>query len=874
MHCQETEVKVMGRYCENCGHELKAGAKFCPKCGNKIEIEEQAVEKSKITKSERLEEIYTNTYAKAYSVAIQMVKNKEDALDILQESYIAAFRNIDSLRDDDKVGAWINRIVANRCLDWLRKKKRDKQTLFTEMLPEDTDLEFEDSLENDNQEFMPEESIDYKDTKKIMQEILSNLSDEQRLCVLMYYYDELSVSEIAETLDCSTGTIKSRLNYARKYIKKEVEELEKKGTKLYGIAPIPFIVWMLTSQEHMITAEVANSKIWSEINSAANMNLERKIGNSNVETAINSQNKIDTKSVVQQAAQEVTKKSAKHVAMKIIAGVTAAAVVGAGGYVGYTQKHNDKNTQVKVSDNQDTKKEGDIEVKSESQDEKQEELIQKIDYDYIEKMCSYLPTYTSVDEISKNQLTAFYGSAFQYWFENKYCDKYHGGPSINSYSYETRNIISDDQVISEEETTVKFKTSTFDKFNQIAGIKMNPTTLDIYQVNYDGEEYVAEFTDATDNSVKCEVVGKGTDENTGNVLIQMEVRYKYSRDGLGQETVTPETVIISPADNDYGYQIISIEEGYRGIAKDVGSIATDVDENMDKILEVAMILGEFDANATGKLERKQVIGDGAVRNYANGYDVLLARSQTTDTTSEAFETEGYYQACELAGVSREDAKTGYSGQYSFLNDDVYMSTYENNGIYGEGTMAHFLRAEVDEKKDEVKLYFVSLYTNGQAYFDDFVKGAITVVPAKNTFGYAIQKITMEEWQDIYQSELYEKEKTAYEKADYGDSYVARDIMAAVQQSSEYWQDEMQNALERVEAKYPKYKEKLEAAQETYWENVQTKSEIARQEGGGSSLLSVGNTDATDMILEAAKDRTYYYICNFLMDNKIEILDAE
>ncbi len=363
----------MGRYCENCGHELKAGAKFCPKCGNKIEIEEQAVEKSEITKSERLEEIYMNTYAKAYSVAIQMVKNKEDALDILQESYIAAFRNIDSLRDDDKVGAWINRIVANRCLDWLRKKKRDKQTLFTEMLPEDTDLEFEDSLENDNQEFMPEESIDYKDTKKIMQEILSNLSDEQRLCVLMYYYDELSVSEIAETLDCSTGTIKSRLNYARKYIKKEVEELEKKGTKLYGIAPIPFIVWMLTSQEHMITVEAAGLSRWVEIERALNKLQKNNISMPRVKKRDGISSIED---VSEHVTKEIVKKGTKHIIAKLVTGIVAVSIVGTGAYVGYTKINS--NSGKDIEQQEVTKKEKTEQKEDKKAEEKQVEKKQKV----------------------------------------------------------------------------------------------------------------------------------------------------------------------------------------------------------------------------------------------------------------------------------------------------------------------------------------------------------------------------------------------------------------------------------------------------------------------------------------------------------------
>lgn len=369
----------MGRYCENCGHELKAGAKFCPKCGKKIEVDEVVVEKSEMPDSQRLEEIYTSTYAKAYSVAIQMVKNKEDALDILQESYISAFKNINSLRDTDKAGAWINRIVANRCLDWMRKKNRNKQMLFTEMLPEDTDLEFEDSLENDNQEFMPEESVDYEATKKIMQDILANLSDDQRLCVLMYYYDELSVSEIAETLDCSAGTIKSRLNYARKYIKKEVEELEKKGTKLYGIAPIPFIVWMLTSQEHTITAEALGISRWTEIKNAVD-NLQNNSHVQGAETQVS--NRKATEKIVDYVAKETAKKGTKHIVTKVVAGIVAASVVGAGAYVGYSKINTEP---VKATEQQEVNEKEDV---SEKQGEKQVE----------EKKQENVPEFTVSDE--------------------------------------------------------------------------------------------------------------------------------------------------------------------------------------------------------------------------------------------------------------------------------------------------------------------------------------------------------------------------------------------------------------------------------------------------------------------------------------------
>jgi hypothetical protein len=203
------------------------------------------------------------------------------------------------------------------------------------MTPDDSDVEFEDVLENENREFMPEESADYSATKKIMQGILNQLSEEQRLCVLMYYYEELSISEIADALDCSTGTVKSRLNYARKYIKNEVENLEKKGTKLYSIAPLPFLVWMLRSQENTVQVQAAEKEVWQAI--------QDKDG---VETV---------KQAAKNSGKPAVKTGAKGIATKIVAGVVAVALVGTGVGLVYMKQHK---KPVKVAEQtEDDKKE-------------------------------------------------------------------------------------------------------------------------------------------------------------------------------------------------------------------------------------------------------------------------------------------------------------------------------------------------------------------------------------------------------------------------------------------------------------------------------------------------------------------------------------
>lgn len=92
----------MERYCAQCGQKLKSDSRFCPQCGERVEQEKSLIQRAQENDVQAWETIYQNTYARAYSVAIQIVKIREDALDILQEAYISAFKNINSLRDEAK----------------------------------------------------------------------------------------------------------------------------------------------------------------------------------------------------------------------------------------------------------------------------------------------------------------------------------------------------------------------------------------------------------------------------------------------------------------------------------------------------------------------------------------------------------------------------------------------------------------------------------------------------------------------------------------------------------------------------------------------------------------------------------------------------
>lgn len=271
-------------------------------------------------------EIYNLTYKSAYGVARQIVANDDDACDILQDSYIAAFTKLDTLKDPEKFYGWFKRIVSNRCYNYIKKKKPN---LFSQYTQEDDDgEEVEIEFADENETFAPDKALDYDETKRLLREIIDSLPKEQSLCVLMYYVQDMSIAEIAETLGVSQNTVKSRLNYGRKKIKDEVETLEKKGTKLYGIsglALIPFLRWMFTDG-----ATDAVPNVLSKILSSTDTITTVADGIDKASTVADVVTSVSETSEKASVGATVAKKVGKKLAMKIGAGVAAAAVTATG----------------------------------------------------------------------------------------------------------------------------------------------------------------------------------------------------------------------------------------------------------------------------------------------------------------------------------------------------------------------------------------------------------------------------------------------------------------------------------------------------------------------------------------------------------------
>lgn len=231
--------------CRTCGNDLQGNEYNCPFCGSCVDYT-QAVEQAKAGREEGFTFLYENTYRNKLYIAMKYMKNEQDAMDVLQDAYIKAFARLDSLQDANAFPGWMSTIVANTAINALQKKKA---VLFSDLQNENDEGDvFEYTLEDENMSTQPEMACTVLETQDMVRELIDSLSDEQRICVLMFHLEGYSIKDIATVLNCSENTVKSRLNYGRKNIKAKAEELQKKGYKLYSYTPMALLTYLLMAE--------------------------------------------------------------------------------------------------------------------------------------------------------------------------------------------------------------------------------------------------------------------------------------------------------------------------------------------------------------------------------------------------------------------------------------------------------------------------------------------------------------------------------------------------------------------------------------------------------------------------------------------------
>ena len=177
------------------------------------------------------DKLYKLTSNDVWFTCVSLLKDEENAKDIMQETYITAFLKLDTLKDEEKFCGWLTAIATNKSKNKLKGKVEyqiDDEVLITEAETDEL--------------MLPEEYITKTEKRKVLLQIMEDtLSFNQYQTVLMFYFDEMSISEIAQGLEISEGTVKSRLNSSRAKMKTAIEDYEKKsGDKLHGVVVVPF----------------------------------------------------------------------------------------------------------------------------------------------------------------------------------------------------------------------------------------------------------------------------------------------------------------------------------------------------------------------------------------------------------------------------------------------------------------------------------------------------------------------------------------------------------------------------------------------------------------------------------------------------------
>jgi len=153
----------------------------------------------------------------AYFIALGLVGNREDAMDLSQEAFIRAYRNIKHLKPDRRFFPWFYQILKNLCISHLRKRRyRRTSSLDGENCPEPaatTDY------------FSPEVVAGRNELKDKVWQAIGKLDDKHREVIILRHFQNMSYEQIAEALYCNKGTVTSRLYYARK----KLEELLSTG---------------------------------------------------------------------------------------------------------------------------------------------------------------------------------------------------------------------------------------------------------------------------------------------------------------------------------------------------------------------------------------------------------------------------------------------------------------------------------------------------------------------------------------------------------------------------------------------------------------------------------------------------------------------
>src|SRR5436190_10978061 len=158
------------------------------------------------------EELVLRHRDKIYARAFSMMRNEDDAVDLSQEAWVKGWQRLKQFQGESSFLTWMTRIVINLCLDQLRKHKRQRAESIQQMEEDLGGVERQMPVLTIN----PTEGLERKELRARIDRALGQLSHEHRTVLILHEFEDLEYKEIAKRMQCSIGTVMSRLFYARR----------------------------------------------------------------------------------------------------------------------------------------------------------------------------------------------------------------------------------------------------------------------------------------------------------------------------------------------------------------------------------------------------------------------------------------------------------------------------------------------------------------------------------------------------------------------------------------------------------------------------------------------------------------------------------
>lgn len=207
--------------------------------------------------AEAFAQIYNLYFNSVYYLALKLTKNEHDARDAAQDTMLNLYRNIHNVSTQKSLSAYINKIAYNSSIDVLRKRKGS-------LRQDDDAIDALEQIAEDNADFIPHRFVENMETRNLLLELIDELNDTLKSVIILFYYNELSIKQIARILNIQESAVKKRLVRGREVLKKQIEKHDHRKGVFRALA-VPILTQIMREEAKAVCLDSVKCEIWGNV---------------------------------------------------------------------------------------------------------------------------------------------------------------------------------------------------------------------------------------------------------------------------------------------------------------------------------------------------------------------------------------------------------------------------------------------------------------------------------------------------------------------------------------------------------------------------------------------------------------------------------